>query len=78
MPRLSLLDKARAIGQLEAGIHQNVVAQNYGISQSTVSRLRQEFRETGDVKDRPRSGRPKVTTPAEDRYINFVALRNRR
>ena len=32
MPRLSLLDKARAIGQLEAGIHQNVVAQNFGIS----------------------------------------------
>ena len=75
MPRLSLLDKARAIGQHEVGIHRNVVAQNFGISQSTVSRLQQKFRETGDVKDRPRSGRPKVTTPAEDRYIRRLALR---
>ena len=56
MPRLYLLDKARVIGQIEAGIHQNVVAQNFCISQSTISRLRQKFRETGDVKDIPRSG----------------------
>lgn len=78
MPRLSLLDKARVIGQLQAGVHQNLVSQNFGISQSTVSRLRQKYRETGEVKDRPRSGRPRVTTPVEDRYIRVLALRNRR
>uniref|UniRef100_A0A8C5CF93 Transposase Tc1-like domain-containing protein n=1 Tax=Gadus morhua TaxID=8049 RepID=A0A8C5CF93_GADMO len=33
---------------------------------------------TGDVKDRPRSGRPKKTTPQEDRFITLSALRCRR
>ena len=31
MPRLSLLDKARAIGQLQAGIHQSEVAQTFAV-----------------------------------------------
>ena len=77
MPRLSALDKARAIGQLEVGIHQHVVDQNFGVGHSTVYRLRQTFREKGDVNDRPRSGRPRVTTPAEYRNIRLVILRNR-
>ena len=48
------------------------------VSASTISRLRAKFLETGEVKDRPRSGRPKKTTPREDRYITLSALRNRR
>ncbi len=66
------------IGQLDAGVNQGDVARRFGVSQSTVSRLRQKFRDTGDVKDRPRSGRPRVTTPQQDRYIQLTALRNRR
>ena len=63
MSRLSLVEKARAIGQLQAGIHQSEVAQTFGVDQSTISRWRRKFRETGDVKDRPRNGRPSITTP---------------
>jgi hypothetical protein len=43
----------------------------------TVRRLRQSYRETGQTADRPRSGRPSVTTPAQDRYIRTSHLRDR-
>ena len=35
----------------------------------TVRHLRQHYRETGRIADRPHSGRPRVTTPAQDQYI---------
>lgn len=78
MPRLSLMDKARAIGQIQAGVPQKDVALLFGVSPSCISKLKYKYRATGDVKDRPRSGRPKVTTPQQDRYISMSALRNRR
>ena len=71
MPRLSNLEKARAIGQVEAGVPQNQVAALFGVSPGTISKLKAKFRETGDAKDRPRSGRPKKTTPQEDRFITL-------
>ncbi len=80
MPRrvLSNLERARAIGQIEAGVPQKKVAANFGVSQGAISKLKAKFRQTGEVKDRPRSGRPKKTTPQEDRFITQVALTNRR
>ncbi|KAJ8946231.1 hypothetical protein NQ318_013042 [Aromia moschata] len=36
---------------------------------STVSKIESKFRETGDVKDLPKSGRPKIT---QDKKINIV------
>ena len=71
MPRLSNLEKARAIGQVEAGVPQNQVAALFGVSPGTISKLKAKFCETGDIKDRPRSGRPKKTTPQEDRFITL-------
>ena len=53
MPRLSLHDKACAIGQLEAGVPVRRVAALFGVSPGTTSKLRTKFRETGEVKDRP-------------------------
>ena len=40
----------------------------------TVIRLRQRYRETGQTADHPHSGRPRVTTPAQDRYIRTSHL----
>jgi len=78
MPRLSLQDKARAIGQLEAGVPVRRVAALCGVSPGNISKLKTKFRETGEVKDRPRSGRPRKTTPPEDRFLTLASLRNRR
>ena len=43
----------------------------------TVRRLRQRYRETGRTADRPHSGRPRVTTPAQDRYTRTSHLQDR-
>ena len=50
---------------------QNQVAALFGVSPGTISKLKAKFCETGDLKDRPRSGRPKKTTPQEDRFITL-------
>ena len=77
MPKLSNLDRARALGFLEAGWTQHAVAAHFGICRKTVSRLQSRYRKTGDVKDRERSGRPRVTTQRQDRYIETTAVRKR-
>ena len=53
-------------GQLQAGVPQNQVAALFGVSPSTLSKLKAKFHIKGDVKDRPRSGRPKKMMPQED------------
>ncbi|GLD69672.1 zinc finger and SCAN domain-containing protein 31-like protein [Lates japonicus] len=75
MPRLTDLDRAHAIGQLQAGVPQNQVAASFGVSPSTISKLKTKFHITGDVRDRPQSGRPKKTKPQEDRFLTLSALR---
>jgi len=46
MPHLSILDKACAIGQVEAGVLQNQVAALCGMSPGTISKLKAKFCET--------------------------------
>lgn len=66
-----------ALGLLRAGETQTEVARHFNVSQSTISRLLSRFQETGAVTDRPRSGRPRVTTAVEDRFMRLRHLRNR-
>ena len=75
MPRLTDLDRALAIGQLQAGVPQNQVAALFGVSPSNLFKLKAKFHITGDVKDRPQSGFPKKTTPQEDHFITLSAHR---
>ena len=70
-------ERWRIIGLSEMGVKQEDIAQRFGVNQSVVSRLISKHAATGDVADRPRSGRPKVTTPREDRRIINLARRNR-
>jgi transposase len=37
---------------------------------SIIVRLMQRFRQTGNATDRPRAGKPRKTTPREDRLIS--------
>ena len=72
MPRLSNVEKARAIGQIEAGVPQKDVAALFGVSPGTISKWKAKFQETGDVKDRPRSGRPKKKNYAARRPLHHL------
>ena len=62
---------------LRAGISTREVARLFNCYQSTVVRLRQRFKTTNNVSDRPRSGQPRVTTDQQDRHIRLQHLRNR-
>ncbi|KAG1670904.1 hypothetical protein GQR58_016621 [Nymphon striatum] len=79
MPRrhLSEPEVARALGMLEAGLGQRRVAQTMGVSHSVISRVNQRHQETGLYSETPRSGRPVLTTPRDDRYLMNLCLRNR-
>ncbi|GFW82162.1 transposable element Tc1 transposase [Trichonephila clavipes] len=65
----------RIIGKLEEG---RSVAAEYGIAHSIVSRLWRQFQTTATAIRGFSSGRPRGTTPADDRYIVLQARRNRR
>ena len=75
--KLSNLDRALAFGQLQAGRSSREIARAFNTSRQSIDRIRQLYAATGDVKDLPRSGRPRCTSNAEDRFITNVTLRNR-
>ena len=54
------------------------VSQHFGRTPKTIKHLRRWFHVTGNVADRPLSGRPHVTTAADDHYIVLQHLCNRR
>ncbi|GFV14279.1 transposable element Tcb1 transposase [Trichonephila clavipes] len=70
--------RGRIIGKLEEGRSVTSVAAEFGIAHSIVSRLWRQFQTTGTAIRGFSSGRPRGTTPADDRYIVLQARRNRR
>ena len=78
MPKLNNNERNQAIGMLNADMSATVVSRHFGCTRKTIERLPRRFLVTGNVADRPRSGRPRVTTAADDRYIVLQHLRNRR
>lgn len=77
MPRLNATDRERAIGMVMAGTSAAEVARRFGVHKSTIMRLQRRLQQTGTTRDRPRSGQPRVTTPAQDRHIRATHLRDR-
>ena len=69
MPRLTEEQRQRALGRLEAGEPDRVVAHHFNCNVSTIYRLRQRYEATNSCADRPRTGRPHVTTTRQDRAI---------
>ncbi len=78
MLRVSYVENSRPIGQIEACISQNQVAANFWVSPSAVSKWKTNYCATGDMKDRPQSGKPRTTTPQEDKFVTLSALWNQR
>ncbi|GFX03980.1 transposable element Tcb2 transposase [Trichonephila clavipes] len=75
---LDAFTRGRIIGKSEEGRSVTSVAAEFGIAHSIVSRLWRQFQTTGTAIRGFSSGRPRVTTPADDRYIVLQARRNRR
>ncbi len=53
------------------------VARRLNVHESTISRLRSRYQKTKSTRDRARTGKPRVTTPAQDNHIRLRHLRNR-
>ena len=70
MPRLNNDERNQAIGMLNAGMSATVVSQHIDCTRKTIAGLLRRCRVTGNLADRPRSGRTRVTTVAYDRYIS--------
>ncbi|GFX16945.1 fanconi anemia group M protein [Trichonephila clavipes] len=59
------------------GLGKLKVSEELGIAQSVISRLWQRFQDDGNVSRCYSTGRPRVTTTNEDRYLVVTAKRNR-
>jgi transposase len=77
MPHLNEDQRNSAIARLQAGETQTHVSRVLNVSQSNLSRLWDRYQQQGSTHDRPRSGRPRVTTPAQDRHVRLRHLRDR-
>ncbi|GFV63058.1 transposable element Tcb2 transposase [Trichonephila clavipes] len=75
---LDAFTRGRIIAKLEEGRSVTSVAAEFGIAHSIVSRLWRQFQTTETAIWGFSSGRPRETTPADDRYIVLQARRNRR
>ena len=76
MPCLDENQRLRAIGMLQAGLAQNVVARHFGCHRNTILSLWRRFRQYGNTRDRRCSGRPRGTS-RQDNHIRLVHLGNR-
>uniref|UniRef100_A0AAZ3RYA3 Helix-turn-helix domain-containing protein n=1 Tax=Oncorhynchus tshawytscha TaxID=74940 RepID=A0AAZ3RYA3_ONCTS len=77
MPRVPAHLRESALGMLQGGMRTADVARVINCNVRTVRRPSQSYRETGWTADHPRSGRPRVPTPAQDRYIRTSHLWDR-
>lgn len=77
MARLTQVQRERAIAMLQCNRSISEIARTFGCTRATVYALQRRFQQTGVTTDTQRSGRPRVTTPREDRHIRLSHLRNR-
>ncbi|GFT58313.1 transposable element Tcb2 transposase [Trichonephila clavipes] len=67
----------RAVGWMEMGLSQADTPRRLNVSRSVVQRLWDQYQSEDSVSRRPVPGRPRATTPAEDRFLALSARRRR-
>ena len=76
MPRVNMDQRNQAIGMLSAGASQRQVARKMNCNHSTISDLWNRYQQQGHARDRPRSGRPHVTTAHQNQYMRHTHARD--
>ncbi|GFU63514.1 transposable element Tcb2 transposase [Trichonephila clavipes] len=71
--QLDMFTKGRIVGMLKSSRSQTEVSRILNVDQSMISRLWQRFQRAENVTREPVSGRPRVTTPRQDRYLVISA-----
>ena len=73
VPRLIENQCLRAIGMIQPGLAQNIVARHFWVHRNTIQ---SKLRQSGNTRDRQRSGRPRMTSGQQDNHIRLVHLRD--
>lgn len=68
-PELTGFQKGQISVLSEEGFSSRKIAERLGIPKSTVSFNLKKEKKTGSMDNKPRSGRPKMLTPAEERNL---------
>ena len=76
MPHISENERPPAIGMLETGMPQNVVARCFGVHRNTIQSLWRRYQQTDNIRELSHSGRPRATSRRQDNYNQLVPLRN--
>ena len=76
-PGMTFEQRVRAICMLNSGMSAGDLARHFQRHESTISRLLNRFQQTGNIADRPRSGRPHKSTPQEDGFLTTSYPRTR-
>lgn len=76
--RLSKLERGKAYGLSEAGWNPYQIAKELECAPITIRELLKKIEKHESLDDAPRTGRPKSTTPREERTIKFRSLKDRR
>lgn len=70
-------NRIRVVVLAEEGYSSRQIAMKVGVDHSTVLRIIKKFKETGETKDKARTGRPRKTTERDDRILKRISLNNR-
>ena len=60
---------------IKEGLSHRQIAARMRVSKGAVQRTAERFKRTNAYSTLPRSGRPKCTTPQQDRFIKITSLR---
>ena len=66
MAKLTIAQRNRAVGMLQTGMSSRAVARVLNLYHSTILCLWALLQQTGDVSERPKTGRPRVMNPKQD------------
>ena len=76
-PRTTEAQRAVARPLLAEGYSQTKVASRTNMSQASVCNAKRRFEDTGSDRNRKCSGRPRISTPRDDRFIERRSLKDR-
>jgi transposase len=75
--RLTPTERARMCGQFEGGTSINKLAKEWKVDKKTVRSVVRKGQVDGNFNDKPRSGRPKKTSPREKRTMKIKSVKDR-
>jgi hypothetical protein len=75
--KVTIPERWQYTGMHNGGFSHRRVTDHFRVNHFIIVRLMQRFRQTGNVPDRPRAGRPRKPTPREDRLISRWARQRR-